>query len=89
MLIAPFADNGSLSASVTRAAGQVVNIITLMAADIPSAEGSFVLIASPVDTLPAIALIIQTASSTGAIFYNVLFQGSSSRLIGPPPGLPT
>ncbi|HZY32041.1 MAG TPA: hypothetical protein VFF86_10435 [Candidatus Methylomirabilis sp.] len=75
VLITPFADGGTQLPSLTRPAGQVVSVITLTGADITAAEGSFVLEATTSDTLPAVALIIQTTSSSAAIFFNVLFQG--------------
>jgi len=75
VLIAPFGDDGTQLPLLTRPAGQVVSLITLTGGDIPAAEGSFVLQATPFNTLPAIALIIQTTSSSAAIFFNVLFQG--------------
>jgi len=75
LLITPFADGGTQLPSLTRPAGQVVSVITLTGADIIAAEGSFVLEATTFDPLPAVALIIQTTSSSAAIFFNVLFQG--------------
>jgi len=75
LLITPFADSGSALPSVTRPAGQVVTVVALTSGDIPAAEGSLILTASPVSPLPAVALIIQTTSSTATVFYNVLFQG--------------
>ena len=76
LLITPFAEDGTLLPSLSRPAGQVVNSIILTAADLASPAGLFLMTATPVTTLPAIGLVIQTTASTsGPIFFNVLFQG--------------
>jgi len=62
--------------ALSRPAGQVVNLIILTSAALASPSGLFLMTATPVTTLPAIGLVIQTTSSTsGLIFFNVLFQG--------------
>ena len=75
VLITPFADDGTQLPPLSRPAGQVVNLFTLRAGDLASAEGSFVLEATTFDPLPAVALIILTTSRTGSIFFNILNQG--------------
>ncbi len=76
VLITPFAEDGTPLPSLSRPAGQVVNLIILTSADLASPSGLFLMTATPVTTLPAIGLVIQTTSSTsGLIFFNVLFQG--------------
>jgi hypothetical protein len=47
-----------------------------------------VLEATTSDTLPAVALIIQTTSSGAAIFFNVLFQGQLFESVCLPSTLP-
>ena len=75
-LITPFAEDGTQLSSLSRAAGQVVNVIGLTAADLSSPAGLFLLTGTPVTALPAVGLVIQTTSSaTGPIFFNVLFPG--------------
>jgi hypothetical protein len=76
VLITPFAEDGTQLPSLSRPAGQVVNVIGLTAADLSSPAGLFLLTATPVNALPAVGLVIQTtASQSGPIFFNVLFQG--------------
>jgi len=76
VLITPFAEDGTQLPSLSRPAGQVVNVIGLTAADLNSPAGLFLLTASPVNTLPAIGLVIQmTADLSAPVFFNVLFQG--------------
>ena len=76
MLITPFIEEGAQLPSLSRPAGHVVNLITLTTVDVASTGGLFLMTATPVDTLPAVALVIQTTSSmSGPIFFNVLFPG--------------
>lgn len=75
-VITPFSEDGIELPSLSRPIGQVVNVISLTAADVSSPAGLFLLTATPVDVLPAIGLAIQTTSSqSGPVFFNVLFQG--------------
>jgi len=76
VLITPFTEEGTQLPSLSRSAGQVVNVIKLTAADISSPGGLFLMTATPVNALPVIGLVIQTTSSmSGPVFFNVLFQG--------------
>ncbi len=74
--ITPFAEDGTELASFNRSAGQVVNIISLTAADLSAPAGLLFLTAWPVNALPTIGLVIQTTANLSApVFFNVLFPG--------------
>lgn len=76
-LITPFADDGTPLPSLSRPAGQVVNVIPLTAADLSAPAGLFLVTANatPVPALSVAGLVIHTTNPGGSIFYTVLFPG--------------